>query len=87
VWREQDEPSQRVKVMARSMNTGETRNRHSKLATWWQHWRNRDVISSCCDADAIEYLAHVGEAKYREPDVLAGKWPADPICRSHLLEH
>jgi hypothetical protein len=76
--------------MARSMNTGETRNRHGKLATWWRHWRNRDAISGsggCCDADAIEYLARVGEAKHREPDVLVGKWPADPICRSHLLEH
>jgi hypothetical protein len=71
-----------MKVMARPMNPSETRNRHSKLATWWRHWRNRDVISGpscCCHSDAIEHLARLGEAESREPHVHAGKWPADSI--------
>jgi hypothetical protein len=68
--------------MARSINPDETRVRSGKLASWWRHWRDRGVIfgpGGCCDADASEHLARVDEAVCREPHVLAGKWPADPI--------
>jgi hypothetical protein len=74
--------------MGRSMDPDEARFRSGKLASWWRHWRERGVIShpGCCDADASEHLARVDEAECREPLVLAGKWPADPMsCRSHVL--
>jgi len=64
------------------MNLDETRVRSGKLASWWRHWRERGVLSGpgcCCDADTSEHLARVGESERREPRVLAGKWPADPI--------